>query len=166
MKKLFIVVAFILISCVAIFSTFKYLNSFDYICRTSNIEFEDLLNVRLEGSKVLVFYKETFGNGTEGLGFCSFSKEVYGWKKNCQGAGSCNERIYMEIYFLDAKRTIIFGLINDPEISNIKVINNNKDLGFAEIMKTKWKDIWIKYTDVGKVHIEGYNKEGDKVYPE
>jgi hypothetical protein len=40
-----------------------------------------------------------------------------------------------------------------------------KDLGFAEIIKTTWKDIWIKYTDVGSIQIEGYNEKGDKVYP-
>ena len=167
MKKKLSVIAFILVTCVAILGIIQYVYSFDYVLKLSGIVMDDILDIRVMDNCVLVLYKETFDNGDVGLGICSFTKKSNKWMKSGQRAESISARISVDVYFCptDPVSFIAYGYINDPEVVSIKVINEGEEIGLAEIVKTRWKNIWVKDVKQGSIKIEGYNESGVRIYP-
>lgn len=56
-----------------------------------------------------------------------------------------------------------YGYINNDNISTVEVINNNIDIGNAEIVETKWKRIWIKEVEQGTTNIKAYDERGELI---
>ena len=167
--KQIIALAVVLLLCFFVMVCARwYLGSFDYVFGKSNINTDDIQAVKVIDGDVIIFFKGKLGTGNEGFGQCLFYKHSSGWSKVGPSIRTINrDTVSYDVLFTSggaSTKIILFGYIFNPDITSIKVIHNKMDYGYAEIIDTKEARIWLKETGAGSFNIEGYDRNGNKIY--
>ena len=141
----------------------RYKETFDYVFRSNNIEFDDVIFVEKINNSILLFYRHEYVNGTDGLGICIMEHTDDGWKVTEKKEDPGFKRVSVNVASVGDK-VLAYGYIADNEAAYIKIINNEKDAGYAQIIYTKWKRLWVREIEKGSLKIEVYDKNGVKMY--
>jgi hypothetical protein len=113
-----------------------------------------------------ILYKAPFDNGKVGVGVAIFKgNDRDGWKQLSSNSMYHETKMIIDsvgIDFADGiRKYLIYGTINDPEISKIEITDKYSKIVEGTIIETNWKRIWYGLVEMDELKLKVYNQKNE-----
>lgn len=147
----------------------EYKKTIEYQLSKYNIKYDDIFYVKKVGNDILFFHKlkQNFYPGQ--LGLLKFEKNAQRrlWSEDVFATNDTDFSV--DTSFCNSKRgkiVLLYGIINNPNINKIEVIENNLDQKYAEIVHIEGYRIWFYEGEGGTFNFKVYDEKGEEIMDE
>ncbi|WP_442600739.1 hypothetical protein [Paenibacillus sp. KN14-4R] len=125
----------------------------------------ELVYINQVEEKKIGLFKAPFENGNPGIGVAIFEgNDKDGWKVIDSYSYYSSSKVIIEAerIHLDKKEgfTILYGLIDTPDITKIEVTDKHGEIIVGNIIDTNWKRIWYGIAEINEMKVKAYTKDG------